>query len=287
MEAMPPAEVTAYLYSRAQYFVNPSFGSEAAGGYHGYRDYLADRAEIEVKFGEILERLEQTSAPGRLLDVGAGPGFLLAAARARGWGGEGIDLNPWAAAYAREQVGAEVRVGALADAGFAPARFDAVTMMDLIEHLAAPAETIGEAARILRPGGALALLTPDAGSAISRLLGRRWPEVVRAPEHLILFSVGGLAALLARHGFEPLGWHSVGKTSTLRTLVADVSPAAPWLARPLGRVLERTGLADRSLHLDPRTKFCLYARRGPDPQPAAAEPAGGRPPRVPRRAARA
>jgi hypothetical protein len=108
----------------------------------------------------------------------------------------------------------------------------------------------------------LAILTPDAGSPVSRLLGSRWPEVKRVPEHLVLFSVKGLKDLLARHGYEFLGWHSIGKRSSLATLLADVSPIAPGLGKRLQGRLARGGrVGSWEFELDPRTKFCLYARK--------------------------
>jgi len=258
----PPAqEQTRDLYRGARYFVNPDYGSPHRGEYLGYRDYLADRDHIEQKFDEVLEHIElHLPERGRLLDVGCGPGFLLSTARGRGWQARGIELNEWAAHFARDELGLDVHVGVLEDAGLGDGELDAVTMMDLIEHLLEPGAIVGEAARVLRPGGVLALLTPDAGSPVSRLLGRRWPEAQRAPEHVVLFSVRGMTALLDRHGFDALGWHSVGKTSTVRTLAADVSPAAPAVAERMSPVLGGA-LAERTFEFDPRTKFVLYAKR--------------------------
>ena len=271
----PPdeAELTS-LYGDGSYFENPQFGSES--GYHGYLDYLADREEIAAKFAIVLAHIEAQTERGRLLDVGAGPGLMVAAARDRGWDASGTDLNPWAARYAREELGVEVREGSLADATVGPAGLDALTMMDLLEHIPDPDAMLAEAAAALRPGGILAVLTPDAGSPVSRALGRRWPEAIRAPEHLTLFSRAGLAALLARNGFETIGAHSIGKTTSLETLAADVAPAAPALVRGLRTALEAAGLSDRTVDFDPHTKFCLYARKARNP--------GGRvPARLPKR----
>jgi SAM-dependent methyltransferase len=114
---------------------------------------------------------------------------------------------------------------------------------------------------------------------VSRALGRRWPEAIRAPEHLTLFSASGLGRLLAAHGLETIGFHSVGKASSLATLAADVAPVAPRAVGVAGRALEKTGLARRTVHFDPRTKFCLYARR-PTGRPAQAP---SRPQRLPKR----
>jgi SAM-dependent methyltransferase len=252
---------TSALYADSSYFMNPEFESPDSGGYHGYKDYLADRERIERKFGTVLAHIERLHPPGKLLDVGAGPGFLVSEARRRGWDALGIDLNPWAEQFARDRVGVDVRCAALGDAGFEDASFDAVTAMDLIEHVPDPNPLLAEVARVLRVGGGLALLTPDAGSPVSRMLGARWPEVQRVPEHLILYSVEGLAQLLERHGFRAVGWHSIGKESELRTLVADVSPAAPAIGGAVASLVDRYGVGDHVVDLDPRTKFCLYAVR--------------------------
>ena len=133
-------------------------------------------------------------------------------------------------------------------------------MMDLIEHVPDPDDLLGKTRALIADGGVLAILTPDAGSPVSRALGARWPEVQRAPEHLILFSVTGLVAALRRHGFETIDWHSIGKTSTLATLAADVAPVAPGLLQPVHRMVARSKLGNRTFELDPKTKFVLYSR---------------------------
>jgi 2-polyprenyl-3-methyl-5-hydroxy-6-metoxy-1,4-benzoquinol methylase len=269
------------LYSDELYFRNPELGGSVPGAFHGYLDYVGDRVHIEAKFSEVVAHLEAQLRPGRLLDVGAGPGFMVSAARARGWDAIGLDLNEWAARYAREELGVEVRVSALDDAHLPTGSFDAVTMMDLLEHVPNPGALVAEAARVTRPGGMLAVLTPDAGSPLSRALGRRWPELVRVPEHLVLVSARGLKALLEHHGYEVIGHHSVGKTSSLATLVADVSPVAPRLSAAVERAIAGKALAGRTFELDPRTKFCMYARLSRR-EPATPAPFP-RPARLPRR----
>jgi SAM-dependent methyltransferase len=274
VEEPPAPERAAEMYGDRAYFANPEFGSSAADGLCGYKDYVADREHIEAKFRDVLAYVERFVAPGRMLDVGAGPGFLLAVAAEQGWRPEGLEPNPWAAAYARDELGVDVREATLADAAYPDDAFQAVTMMDVLEHVAEPADLVAEAARITATGGVLAILTPDAGSPASRALGRRWPEVQRVPEHVVLFSVRGLAVLVERNGYEALGWHWIGKRSSLRTLVADVSPVAPGPARLARRALETSALGEVTLELDPRTKFCLYARRAAatDRRPRAGVP---------------
>jgi 2-polyprenyl-3-methyl-5-hydroxy-6-metoxy-1,4-benzoquinol methylase len=280
VESPPPPEATEAMYRDARYFSSHEAGAPAAGGgmapgYSG--DYLRDRPHVEAKFAAVLEHVERYVAPGRLLDVGCGPGFLLSAARARGWDVRGIDLNPWAAAHARDELGLDVTRASLEEAGFDDAGFDAITMMDLVEHVPDPDALVREAARIVRPGGMLVILTPDAGAPVSRALGARWPEVQRAGEHLVLLSRAGATSVLERNGCEPVGWHYVGKTASLETLLDDVAPAAPLAARLAAPAVRGTALGRAELELDPHTKFVLYARRAGGDADAARGPrrAGG------------
>lgn len=261
MAEEPGTERFSSLYADDTYFTNPDFDSPQSGGYHGYLDYLADRSHIEEKFSAVLAGMERHVERGRLLDIGAGPGLLLSVAGRRGWTATGLEINPWAARYGREQVNVDVREVAFEDADFQAESFDAVTMMDFVEHIPDPDSSVQRVAGVLRPGGVLAILTPDAGSLVSRMLRGRWPELRRAPEHLVLFSTEGLGLLLERHGFEVLDWDSIGKRSSVATLLADVSPAFPRLVEGLRKLVARTRLGDRTLEINPRTKFCLYARK--------------------------
>jgi hypothetical protein len=111
-------------------------------------------------------------------------------------------------------------------------------------------------------------------------MGSRWLEMKRAPEHLQFFTVRGLARMLAATGFQPLGWHSIGKISTIRIMMADLRFYSARAVDAAERVLSGLGLADRVIDLDPRTKFCLYARKTGNPQPLTA--AGGSVAEVPR-----
>jgi 2-polyprenyl-3-methyl-5-hydroxy-6-metoxy-1,4-benzoquinol methylase len=284
--APPDPAALAALYAGRGYYVKDGEGDDGAATSDpavGYAvDYLADRPFIEAKFDEALAHVERYVPVGRLLDVGAGPGFLVAAARRRGWEARGVDLNPWASAHAREVVGVDVAVGTLADLLAPGEQFDAVTMMDVLEHVADPDALLAQAAAAVRPGGVLVVLTPDAGAPVSRLLGRRWPEVQRPGEHLVLFSRAGLVAALRRHGFVASSWHRTGKRASVGTLLDDVEPAAPAVVRAARRAVGGGRVAERVVELDPGTKLVVYARRLAD---GGSTPAH-RPARVPKRAGR-
>ena len=119
------------------------------------------------------------AGPGvRLLDVASGPGYGAARAAARGADVVGVDVSAEMVALAAELHPAiDFRV---ADAGALPfpdASFDAVVSNLLMPHVADLPAVAAELARVLRPGGRLALSTwdPDAPGFLRALM-----EAVRA-----------------------------------------------------------------------------------------------------------
>src|SRR5688500_2479670 len=81
----PSPEELQGIYEGSTYFVKEpkSAPGPTLQGYPG--DYIANRENVEAKFDQVLGHLERYVSPGRLVDVGAGPGFLLSAANRRGW----------------------------------------------------------------------------------------------------------------------------------------------------------------------------------------------------------
>jgi len=105
------------------------------------------------------------------LDVGCGAGLLAEALARLGAAVTGIDASPEVIAVAREHSrkgGLEIdyRTG---DVQELDARFDLVTCMEVIEHVADPALFMQALSQRLAPGGLLVLSTPNA-TAWSRLL---------------------------------------------------------------------------------------------------------------------
>ncbi|MEU9150565.1 class I SAM-dependent methyltransferase [Streptomyces sp. NPDC048417] len=137
----------------------------------------------------------------RVLDAGCGTGRALTPLRAAvGPSGAvlGMDLTP-AMLQAAVQAGRH-RDGRLllADVAALPVRsesLDAVFAAGLIAHLPRPARNLRELARVVRPGGTLALFHPIGRAALAARQGRRiTPDDLRAE--------GNLGSLLAASGWR-------------------------------------------------------------------------------------
>jgi 2-polyprenyl-6-hydroxyphenyl methylase/3-demethylubiquinone-9 3-methyltransferase len=103
---------------------------------------------------------ERAALPGkRVLDVGCGGGILAESMAALGASVTGIDLSEKAIGIARLHLfesGLEVDYRSVSAEGFAndnAGQYDAVTCMELLEHVPDPASTIRACAKVVKPGG--------------------------------------------------------------------------------------------------------------------------------------
>jgi len=191
------------------------------------------RASKQASGRELLAELARLRPGGRLLDLGCAMGFLLEAAEAAGFQGFGLDLNPEAVGVAKRRFGDRVMLGELDDAVFPGLRFDAVTLIDVLEHVPDPASLLARVRERLAPGGVLAALLPNAASLTRRLLGRRWPHYT--PEHLFFWNPAALARQLEAAGFQVRGIRTgIRKTYTAEYLVAYAAVTGAWLPPGLG-----------------------------------------------------
>lgn len=144
-----------------------------------------------------------SEGPPRLLDCGAATGYLMEEAAAAGMEPYGVELSEFGAGRIAEKFGADrVFRGPFEEAAFAGVDrdfFDIITMIDFIEHVRDPSAILDKAFRLLKPGGQLVLLTPNAASLSRRVMGLRWLHY--KIEHLYYFSPKSLSRCLSRAGF--------------------------------------------------------------------------------------
>jgi 2-polyprenyl-3-methyl-5-hydroxy-6-metoxy-1,4-benzoquinol methylase len=137
----------------------------------------------------------------RYLDVGCSTGFVVEAARDKGWEAIGLDLNPSAVEFGCSR-GLDLRAATLEDAGLAPGSFDAVSLFDVLEHLLDPVRTLRACVDLLAPGGLLFLYVPNYDSA-SRLLMGAAAHFIWPTHHLNYYTPATIGDLVRRQGLTP------------------------------------------------------------------------------------
>ena len=137
---------------------------------------------------------------GRLLEVGCGGGVILRNLRDLGWETEGVDFDPAAVANARSK-GLTVHFGSLEAVGLPAGRFDAIVMSHVIEHVVDPRGLMRECRRLLKPRGALVVLTPNDGGLCHRIFGASC-FTLEPPRHLRIFSPRSLGKVVEESGFS-------------------------------------------------------------------------------------
>jgi len=225
-------------------------------------------AAFEQWWALVRPRLRGTDKPS-LLDIGCGTGGFLSFCRDRGFAPFGFDVSAAQAGYARRSF-ADVRcaetVGEyLRQLDTRGARFDVITMWDVLEHLRGPLEFLTEVGGALADDGFLFVSVPNAGAIPwkLRLLSVLRRQSSLAPwEHVFYFSPASLSKYLAALRFE----------------VESVGPVVCY-PRPLSafEIARRLGFLCLSLFPSIAPQFYVLARRR-----AAPVALGWRPRRVQR-----
>ena len=143
------------------------------------------------------------------------------------------------------------------------ARYDVISMIEVIEHLPDPSAPLALIARLLKPGGLLLLTTGNLEGRIPRRRGIDYAYCV--PEvHVSLFNPACLARLYRRHGLEPhaVRYRGVVQFKVLKTL----------RHRPV-----RCALARLAMRFPPMVRL-IDSLYGVSAMPCAVKPAASFPP---------
>ena len=147
----------------------------------GWETQAAGYAEYFIPLtGRVVEPLldaARVTAGTRVLDVASGPGHVAAACAARGATVVGVDVAAEMVAIARRlHPGIDFRQGDAQQMPFRDGSMDAVVGNLAILHFGRPERAAAEFARVLAPGGALALSTWDKPER-ARLVGAMYDAV--------------------------------------------------------------------------------------------------------------
>ncbi|MFH1564184.1 MAG: class I SAM-dependent methyltransferase [Nitrospirota bacterium] len=184
-----------------EFYPEQYFHSQHPAGYH---DFIARKNDVmNYRLKAIVELVNNLNLDkGRLLEIGCALGYLLELAQDSGWEAQGVELSPWASDYARQTTKVKVFTGKLEEANFQNDYFDAIVMIELIEHIPNPRAFLKEVYRILKPGGLIFITTPNSKSIHTKLWNKRFQEIYLIPEHLFSFSIPTIKRILELTDFK-------------------------------------------------------------------------------------
>src|SRR5512142_1600152 len=194
--------------------------------------YLTEKDNRYLTFRKAV-RLLGPAGGRRLLDVGAYCGYFVDVAREAGFAAEGIELSRWAVGHA-QRLGIPVRNESIEERATSGARYDVVTLWDVVDHLSAPRRELQACARLLRRGGRIYVSTLDARSLVARALGSRWPWLMDM--HLVYFDRATLPALLEETGFHVIERRTYTHTVSAEYLLSKAAASFPPLAPVAGAI---------------------------------------------------
>lgn len=226
----------------------------------GYVDYESDKQAMVGELRTICRLLSnRIGRTGKMLDVGAATGYFVEVASKEGWDAEGIELSK-AAVQAGLGKGRKLSCGTI-DEMPGENRFDALTFLDVLEHVPDPKATLKSAFRLLAPGGAVLVNVPDFGSIFARLMGKKWHSII-PPEHLWYFTRKSLGMILESIGFEHIEFRSPLKMFRFRyfTTVLSRSDNWQWLRR-IQPWLEKSWLGKIIIPIPIFDNFQVIARK--------------------------
>jgi len=199
-------------------YVDPRPGSQqlshyyASGYFSGEKDFFKgkdycrerdDAIQHQAVTGhkEIISNLDLTDKV--ILDIGCASGALLQSLKSNGPGELiGIDSAAYPVSFGRAKYNLDLRCETIESANLADDYFDLITMIDVVEHVENLKAFCSAVRRVLKPGGAVFVCTPNYDSY--QLAKTNWSCLYQDFEHLQYFNKRSLNALFAAVGLQML-----------------------------------------------------------------------------------
>lgn len=223
-------------------------------------EYLSIETPRRIAFTKLLQRLEKfVRPPGKLLDAGCYTGLFPALAQEKGWEAYGVEPSAWAARIAGERLPGKIFQGYLSNMLFPEEVFDIITSWDVIEHVTDPRKEIQRMAALLKPGGWLFLSTMHSEAFFVKLMGARWPWYM--PMHLFYFTPTTLEPFVKEAGLKIVVVDPYPHYTTVQYTLWKLEPMLGPVAKALGKIAKRAGLAEKIIKIDMGDFFMLAAQK--------------------------
>jgi len=163
--------------------------------------HASNRILKRDKGGIFYDKLCRRIARGsKVLDVGCGSGSFLLLSQQR-FTCAGIEISEYLAGVAMKNSGLKIITGDFHATDFGTEKYDAITLISLLEHFVDPSGVIRKCYSLLNDKGVLLIKTVNYDCMNRKIKMAGWTGF-RPPDHVVYFSPVNLKALLMNAGFS-------------------------------------------------------------------------------------
>jgi SAM-dependent methyltransferase len=167
-----------------------------------YLDYEGSEATLRREFRNQVDFLRKQVPHGRkILEIGCAYGFFLQEAKPY-FDVYGFEVAQAAVDFCHRSGLDHVQQGVVTEDYLrCCGPFDAIVLLDVIEHIDAVADTMALLAKYLAPNGVFLVTTGNWNSLPAKLTGEKW-RLMTPPLHLWFFTPKGLSAMFGNLRFR-------------------------------------------------------------------------------------
>jgi SAM-dependent methyltransferase len=174
-------------------------------------------------FSETISILKTFLPQGRVLDFGSSWGYGVYQLKQAGYDAFGFEISRPRAELGRRELGVEI-LDQLEDLQHIPSQsVDGIFASHVLEHLLSLKEIFEFFARILKPGGVVFIMVPNAGGKIARELGVRWTTLINE-KHTLALDGEFFKKNMTPFGFDVQAFSEVQDSATVRAIVDSKGP---------------------------------------------------------------
>ena len=154
----------------------------------------------------------------------------------------------------------DLKIGDVLEAKYPRKHFDAIVMNDLIEHVPDPKSILLKVREWLKDDGEIFLATPDGGSLMFSLLGKRWFHL-KPNEHIYYFTRNSLHKLLSDAGFEIVFMKHLGRRRSFKTLAVKSVSVTGGLSSAILKVSRWMRLSSLDVPFNLHDEYGVIAKK--------------------------
>lgn len=199
-------------------------GSDDAEALYG-REYWTRHVKETYGFPDIYERarndlaerdiywlnaiLKHKLPPAKSFELGCAHGGSVFLMQMAGFNAEGSEMSPWLCEFANDTFGIPMHCGTIEDSSFENESLDCIIMMDVLEHMPNPVQSLQKIHGLLKEDGILVIQAPWWRSTEKTYEDMKRDDELfllhlKEQEHLYLYSENSINKLLIQVGFSDI-----------------------------------------------------------------------------------